>query len=246
MIKKIFILLILLSIVPIASSSEVVNISGLSIGFDNTSSDLSSPLQVILLLTVLSLAPALLMMLTSFTRIIIVLSMMRHALGLQQTPPNNVLIALALFLTFYTMQPVWQQVNNQALQPLKNGEITSIQAAEIASQPIKQFLLKHTREQDLAMILELSGSEMPNSVQSVDLISLVPAFLLSELQTAFQIGFIIFLPFLLIDLLISSTLMSVGMIMLPPMMISLPIKLLVFVLIDGWSLITYALVGSFF
>ncbi|MBU2711670.1 flagellar type III secretion system pore protein FliP [Zooshikella harenae] len=244
--KKIFIFLIFLLVVPTANCSELVNLSGLSIGLDNIDNDLSSPLQILLLLTILSLAPALLMMLTSFTRIIIVLSMLRHALGLQQTPPNNVLIALALFLTFYTMQPVWQEIDNQALQPLNNGEITTIQAAQLASQPIKQFLLKHTREQDLTMILDLSGKEIPNSTEKIELISLIPAFLLSELQTAFQIGFIIFLPFLLIDLLISSTLMSVGMIMLPPMMISLPIKLLIFVLIDGWSLITYALVGSFF
>ncbi|WP_347252543.1 flagellar type III secretion system pore protein FliP [Legionella sp.] len=207
--------------------------------------DLAPALQVFALLTLLSLAPSCLIMLSSFTRIVVVLSMLRNALGLQQTPPNSVLISLALFLTLFTMMPVAKRIYTEAYQPYQTHQINTEMALAKAKTPLKQFMLKQTREKDMQVILELAKEPPPATAQDIKFYQLIPAFLLSELQTAFQIGFMIFLPFLLVDLIVSGILMTMGMMMVPPMTIALPIKILLFVLIDGWDIVVQALIGSF-
>jgi flagellar biosynthetic protein FliP len=204
----------------------------------------ATAVKILLGLTVLSLAPAFLIAVTSFSRIIIVLAMLRHALGMQETPPNTVLITLALFLTLFTMLPVFQQINVEAFQPYMAGKIELGVAFDKGLSPLRDFMIRQTREQDLALMVEVSRSTPPREPNEVSTVQLVPAFMLSELKSAFQIGFVIFLPFLLIDLLVSSVLMSMGMFMVPPVIISLPIKVLMFVLIDGWNLVVRSLVGS--
>jgi flagellar biosynthetic protein FliP len=206
--------------------------------------EVASAIKIILGLTVISLAPALLLAVTSFTRIIIVLSMLRHALGMQETPPNTVLVTLALFLTLFTMMPVFQEVNDNAFQPYMAGKLAPEKAVEQAMEPLRGFMIRQTREQDLALMLEVSHTSAPESVDKISSVHLIPAFMLSELKSAFQIGFVIFLPFLLIDLIVSSVLMSMGMFMVPPVMISLPVKILMFVLIDGWNLVVRSIIGS--
>jgi flagellar biosynthetic protein FliP len=206
--------------------------------------EVATAIKIILGLTVISLAPALLLAVTSFTRIIIVLSMLRHALGMQETPPNTVLITLALFLTMFTMTPVLQEVNDNAFQPYMAGRIAGDKALEQAMTPLRAFMIRQTREQDLALMLEVSRTTPPATVEQISSVHLIPAFMLSELKTAFQIGFVVFLPFLLIDLVVSSVLMSMGMFMVPPVMISLPVKVLMFVLIDGWNLVVRSIIGS--
>lgn len=206
--------------------------------------NLAPALQILAVLTLISLAPGIIMMLTSFTRIVIVLSMLRTALGLQQTPPNSVLISLALFLTFFSMMPVGKTIYEQAYQPYQEKKVGEKEALKKASLPIKRFMLAQTREQDMQLMLDLSHASMPQSLQDVSFPALIPAFLISELQTAFQIGFMIFLPFLLVDLIVSGILMTMGMMMVPPMSISLPIKILLFVLVDGWDLIIKSLINS--
>jgi flagellar biosynthesis protein FliP len=207
--------------------------------------ELSSALKLLLALTALSLIPGFLVAMTAFTRIIIVLTMLRQALGMQETPPNMVLIGLALFLTLFTMLPVAATVNEKAVMPFLADQLSIQGAAEQAAVPLREFMVRQTREQDLALMVELAKAEPPKAVEDISLVHLVPGFMLSELRTAFQIGFVIFLPFLLIDLVVSSVLMSMGMLMVPPVVISLPIKILMFVLIDGWSLVVRSLIGSF-
>lgn len=207
---------------------------------------LSIFLQILLLLTILSIAPALLLMLTSFTRLVVVFSILRHALGLQQTPPNQVLISLALFLTFFIMSPVFKVTYENALQPYLKREIDEKTLFERASKPFKDFMLKNTREKDLALFIKLKGEDRPKNKEEVSLLTLIPAFMISELKTAFQIGFLLYVPFLVIDIVVSSVLISMGVLMLPPMMISLPLKLLLFVLVDGWNLLIMSLVKSFY
>ncbi len=202
-------------------------------------------LQVFALLTVLSLAPSILIMLSSFTRIVIVLSMLRNALGLQQTPPNTVIISLALFLTLFTMMPVAKVIYHDAFKPYQSKRITTETALQKATEPLQRFMLKQTREKDLQLIWQLAKEPAPTRAKDIKFYQLIPAFLLSELQTAFQIGFMIFLPFLLVDLIVSGILITMGMMMLPPMTLSLPIKILLFVLIDGFDLVVQALVTSF-
>lgn len=227
---------------PILSSSA----SGVSFGPIHLNQDTLSPaLQAFALLTVLSLAPSILIMLSSFTRIVVVLSMLRNALGLQQTPPNTVIISLSLFLTLFTMMPVIKSIYSESYQPYESHKISMETALDNAAKPLKLFMLRQTREKDLQMILQLAKEPLPASQEDIKLYQLIPAFILSELQTAFQIGFMIFLPFLLVDLIVSGILMTMGMMMMPPMSISLPIKILLFVLIDGWDLVVQALVGSF-
>lgn len=214
--------------------------------FNNSSPDnVSTSVKLFLLLTVLSLAPSILILMTCFTRIIIVLSFVRSALATQQMPPTQVLIGLALFLTFFIMAPVFQQINDEALTPLFNEEINLEQAYDKASIPLKDFMSEHTRQKDLELFLNYSGAERPTTVEDIPLTSLVPAFALSEIKTAFQIGFMIFIPFLVIDMVVASILMSMGMMMLPPVMISLPFKILLFVLVDGWYLVIESLLKSF-
>ncbi len=213
------------------------------IRFDQAS--ISPALQAFALLTVLSLAPGILIMLSSFTRIVIVLSMLRTALGLQQTPPNTVIISLALFLTLFTMMPVVKKIQMDAYEPYQAKQINEDVALQKAIQPLREFMLKQTHEKDLQLIWQLAKEAVPSDARDIKFYQLVPAFLLSELQTAFQIGFMIFLPFLLVDLIVSGLLMTMGMMMMPPMTLSLPIKILLFVLIDGFNLVTQALVTSF-
>lgn len=207
--------------------------------------ELASALKLLVGLSVLSLAPALLIMLTSFTRIIIILSFLRSALGTQQTPPNAILIGLALFLTFFVMSPVYEQVNDRALKPYLSGEMKYKQALDRAAAPVREFLFRQTRDKDLGLFITLSKSARPATRDDIPMRALVPAFIISELRTAFQIGFVLFIPFVVLDLIVSSVLMSMGMMMLPPVMISLPIKILLFVMVDGWHLITRSVVLSF-
>lgn len=202
-------------------------------------------IQLVFILTVLSLAPAIFLMLTSFTRIVVVLSLLRHALGTQQVPPNQIIIGLAMFLTFFIMAPVWQQVNQQALKPYYEEQISGDEALERASVPIKSFMMKQTREKDLALFVKIAKEKRPAKPEDVSLTTLIPAFVISELKTAFQIGFMVFLPFFIIDMVVSSVLLSMGMMMLPPVMMSLPFKILLFVMVDGWHLIVGSLVQSF-
>ncbi|MDB5986145.1 MAG: fliP [Nevskia sp.] len=206
---------------------------------------LSGPVKIVVLLTVLSLAPALLIGVTAFTRIIIVLAMLRQAIGMQSTPPNTVLISLGLFLTIFTMTPVLQKIDEVAVQPYLDGHLSESQALQAGENPLKKFLIAQTREKDIALILELSHTEVPSSAEEIGIFQLIPSFMLSELRTGFEIGFVVFLPFIMIDIIVASVLMSLGMIMVPPLALSLPLKILMFVLIDGWSLLASSLVRSF-
>jgi len=223
---------------------------GTALGLNITSAgagneEVVSGIKILLGLTVLSIAPAILIMMTSFTRIIIVLSLLRHAMGTQETPPNTVLLSLALFLTAFNMMPTMQKANEQGFQPFVQGSIGFEVAIDRMMLPLRGFMIRQTREEDLALMIEVAHGKRPKTMDDVSSVHLIPAFMLSELKTAFQIGFVIFLPFLLIDILVASILMSMGMLMVPPLMISLPLKILMFVLIDGWSLIVKALLGSF-
>jgi flagellar biosynthetic protein FliP len=210
-----------------------------------TADQTGTSLQLLLLMTLLSLAPAILMMMTSFTRIIIVLSFVRNALGTQQLPPNQVLVGLALFLTYFIMVPTWNQINTNAIQPYMKNQITQTEALNKAEEPLRMFMFKQTREKDLELFVGLSKLERPKTYRDVPTYVLIPAFVISELKTAFQMGFAIFIPFIVIDMIVASTLMSIGMMMLPPMMVSLPFKILLFVLVDGWHLVVESLVTSF-
>ena len=216
-----------------------VNLGGKGAG------ETASAVRILLGLTVLSLAPAILMSMTSFVRIVIVLSMVRHALGMQETPPNTVIVSLALFLTFFTMSPTLQEINTKAVQPYMANRMSSEAALTAATAPLRGFMVRQTRELDLALMVELAKAEQPRTIDDIGMAQLIPAFMLSELRSAFQIGFVIFLPFLLVDLIVSGALMSLGMMMVPPASISLPLKVLLFVLIDGWNLIVRALLGTF-
>ena len=207
--------------------------------------DYSPILRSFLLLSLLSFIPLMVIALTSFTRIIIVLSLVRNALGLQQTPPNSVLLTLAIFLTLFAMNPVFQSAKHSALDPYLRHEIPAGVAVEKGFEPFKIFMVKQTREEDLLAVIHMSKMATPKSVDDIGVLQLVPAFMLSELQTAFQIGFVIFLPFLLIDLVVAAILMSLGMIMLPPTSISLPLKILLFLLVNGWGLLAQALLSSY-
>lgn len=211
----------------------------------NDPGNVSTSIKLLLLLTILSLAPSILILLTCFTRIIIVLSFVRTSLATQQMPPNQILIGLALFLTFFIMAPTFSTVNEEALQPLFNEEISLEEAYDRAQIPLKEFMAKHTRQKDLALFIKYSNVDRPETVADIPLTALVPAFAISELKTAFQIGFMIFIPFLVIDMIVASVLMSMGMMMLPPVMISLPFKILLFVLVDGWYLIVKSLLESY-
>ncbi|UCZ51714.1 flagellar type III secretion system pore protein FliP [Bacillus shivajii] len=222
----------------------MVEIPALDI-FSDDPANLTATVQLLLLLTVLAIAPSILILMTCFTRIVIVLSFVRSGLATQQMPPNQVLIGLALFITFFIMAPVFADVNEEALQPMFEGEITQEEAFDAAALPMKEFMAQHTREKDLALFMGYAGLERPESLDDIPLTALVPAFAISELKTAFQIGFMIFIPFLVIDMVVASVLMSMGMMMLPPVMISLPFKVLLFVMVDGWHLVVRSLLLSF-
>ncbi len=205
----------------------------------------STALQILLVLTVLSMAPAILLMTTAFIRIVVVLSFVRQAIGTQQMPPNQIIIGLALFLTFFVMAPVFTQVNENALQPYLNKQINQEQALTAAVVPMREFMFKQAKEKELELLMEIAGQPAPDNMEDVPTMTLIPAFMLSELKRAFQIGFMVYIPFLVIDMVVASVLMSMGMMMLPPVIISLPFKLLLFVLVDGWSLVVSSLVQSF-
>ena len=202
-------------------------------------------LQILLLLTILSVAPSLLLMLTSFTRLAVVFSLLRHALGTQQTPPTQVLLALALFLTFFIMAPVFRETYQNAVSPYLAGEIDDQEFFKSALKPFREFMFRNTREKDLALMIKLSGDKRPHHKEEVRTLTLIPAFMISELRSAFEIGFLLYIPFLVIDMVVASVLLSMGMMMLPPIMISLPLKILLFVLVDGWNLLIGSLVRSF-
>jgi flagellar biosynthetic protein FliP len=220
-----------------APSSTTIDIDGIGA--------ISAPLQVVLMLTLLSFIPAILMTMTAFTRIVIVFHFLRQALGTQEAPSNQILIGLALFLTVFVMAPVGEQVNQLAVQPALRNEITVMQALERGSPPLRTFMLKQTRESDLGLFVELGKVARPQTPDQIPMRVVIPAFILSELKTGFQMGFYLFVPFLLIDLVVSTTLLSMGMLQLPPAMISLPFKVMLFVMIDGWNLLVSSLVRSF-
>lgn len=221
------------------------------IAFADTLSDtlnaftrLDTTIKILLIITLLSIAPSLLIAMTSFTRIVIVLSLLRHAIGVPTAPPNQVIVALSLFLTFFIMKPVFEKINEVSIQPYLKKEINDIKAIENAKQPVKEFMLKNTRKEDLKLFLDIA-KEKPARPEDISMTTLIPAFMISEVKTAFEIVFIIYLPFLVIDFVVASILMSMGMMMIPPMFISLPFKLMLFVLADGWELLTKALIQSY-
>jgi flagellar biosynthetic protein FliP len=227
--------------------STAVTAPYLTIGLNKTDDPgtVSVVLQIFILLTVLSLAPAILIMLTSFTRIAIVLSLLRQAMGTHHMPPNQIIFGLALFLTFFIMTPVWQEVNEKALQPYLDKKITQEQALENAAKPVRKFMFKQTREKDLALLVDIADVRRPRNINEIPNSILIPSFMISELKTAFQIGFLLYVPFLILDMVVASVLLSMGMMMLPPIMVSLPFKLMLFVVVDGWYLIVGSLVKGF-
>jgi len=216
-----------------------------NVGTSSSPKAVSGTLQIIFLLTILSIAPAILILMTCFTRVIVVLSFVRSALSLQQSPPNQVLIGLAMFITFFVMQPTLQTANHDALQPYLKGQISQSVALSRAETPFKLFMARETRNQDLQLFLQYRHMERPKAVADIPMTALVPAYTISELKTAFQMGFMIYLPFLIIDLVVSTTLMSMGMMMLPPVVISLPFKILLFVMVDGWYLVVKSLLAGY-
>lgn len=236
-------------VLVLLTSTDAATQAGPSITFDlngaSEAGEIATTLQIVFLLTVLSLAPSLLIMTTCFTRIIVVLSLLRRALGTQQMPPNQLLIGLALFLTVFVMTPVWDRVNDEALQPYLRDEISQKEAFQKGIGPIRTFMLQRTREKDLALFVRMSQRTKPRGPSEVPTRALMPAFAISELRMAFQIGFLLYIPFLVVDMVVAGILMAMGMMMLPPIMISLPFKLLLFVLVDGWYLIVRSLITPF-
>ncbi|MFN8792392.1 MAG: flagellar type III secretion system pore protein FliP [Bdellovibrionales bacterium] len=229
------------------SAQAQVTLPTVNLGFKSTNNptEIVSAIKLILIMTVLTLAPAILIMMTSFTRILIVFSFLRQAVGVPQLPPNQILVGLSLFLTLFIMGPAFKEVNEKGLQPYLNGTVTQDQALTASLTPLRRFMFDQTRESDLSLFVRLAKVESPKTRADVPTLVLIPAFILSELKTAFQIGFIIFLPFLVIDVVASSVLMAMGMMMLPPVVISLPLKVMLFVLVDGWGLLVGSMVKSF-
>lgn len=240
------ILLLLLICMPksVLAAPLIPNVN-IGVGASSNPQDVAVSLQILALMTVLSIAPSILIMTTAFIRIVVVLSFLRNALSTQNMPPNQVVIALAMFLSFYIMAPYWSQANDNGLQPYLAGQITQEEALAQVVEPVREFMFKQTRESDLALFVNLSDAERPESPAEVSTFTLIPAYIISELKTAFQIGFMIYIPFIVIDMIVASTLMSMGMMMLPPVMISLPFKILLFVLVDGWHLLIRSLIVSF-
>lgn len=218
---------------------------GIDVGTAESPEDISVSLQILALLTILSLAPSILIMSTSYLRIIIVFHFLKNALGTQQMPPSQLLSGLALFLTFFIMAPTWNQVNEQALQPLMNGEINYETAYDRGIKPIREFMYKHVRDEDLMLFIDIANIERPESREDLPTYIVLPAFALSELRAGFIIGFFLFIPFLMMDMIIASVLLSMGMMMIPPMLIALPFKILLFILVDGWNLIVGSLIRGF-
>lgn len=250
--KRIVALSLLLFLIGFTCSASLaaapgisISDSGITIGSTDNPQNIASSVRLLLLLTVLSLLPSILIMMTSFTRIIIVLGFLRNSMGTQQAPPNQILIGLALFLTLFIMTPTMTQLNNEALQPFSDGEITVTEAMDTASFIMKDFMLKQTGEKDLALFAGMADLEAPEKLTDLPLTVVTPAFMIGELKKAFQMGFMLYIPFLVIDMVVASTLMAMGMMMLPPVMISLPFKILLFLVVDGWNLLSDILVRSF-
>lgn len=236
--------LVLLATFAMSQQAPQMPKFSVQVGAPKDDAEMATTLQVLLLLTVLSLAPAILILTTAFTRIVIIFSFLRNAIGTPTIPPNQVVIGLSLFLTFFVMQPTLQKINDEALQPCINHKIKFADAVEKAKAPMKEFMLKSTYEKDLALFLNVRHQQ-PKSKEDLDIMTLIPAFIISELKTAFIIGFYIFIPFLIIDLIVASSLMSMGMMMMPPSVISLPAKILVFVLADGWGALISAILAGY-
>jgi len=234
-----------LALLALTAGPAAAQMLQLDLGSEADGSTANRLIQLVALITILSLAPSILVMFTSFTRIVVVLSFLRSALGIQQTPPNSVLISLALFLTAFIMMPTLQTIYDNAIHPLVTEDITEMEALDRATGPVRDFMLGHVREQDLRLFLDLSKSGPVATPEETPMRSLIPAFMISELRRAFEIGFLLFLPFIIIDMVVASVLMSMGMLMLPPIMISLPFKLIFFVLVDGWYLVAGSLVQSY-
>lgn len=245
--KLMKVLLPLILLLAGSAAMAQVTIPSVNFGFKQTQNptEVVNTVKMVLVLTVLTLAPAILIMMTGFTRILIVLSFLRQAIGVQQMPPNQMLVGLSLFLTFFIMGPAFTEINQKALQPYMNNQLTQDQALENTLAPLRKFMFNQTRDQDLALFVKLAQVEKPKTRADVPTLVLVPAFIVSELKTAFMIGFIIFLPFLIIDILAASVLMAMGMMMVPPAVIALPFKIMLFVLVDGWSLLIGSMVKSF-
>lgn len=245
--RAILLILALLGFGPGMAFAAEMPIPSLKVGLEAAKSpqDVALSLQILLLLTILSLAPAILIMMTAFTRIVVVLAFLRQGLGTQQVPPTQVLIGLALFLTFFVMQPTFQKIEKDALTPYMDGKITAKQAFQKSEGPIRDFMFKQTREKDLALFVALSRSSRPRTPADISTLVLIPAFVISELKRAFEMGFILFVPFLIIDMVVASVLMSMGMLMLPPVLISLPFKILLFIMVDGWNLVVRSIALSF-
>jgi flagellar biosynthetic protein FliP len=246
------IFLLLTSIAPSLAFAQAKNVNGVtlptvSLGFTSTQKpdEVVNVVKIVVLMTILTLAPAILIMMTSFTRIVVVLAFLRQALGTQQMPPNQLIVGLSLFLSFMIMSPALNEINSKALQPYIKGTISQEDAADNAMRPLRKFMFAQTRDSDLALFLKMGRVEQPKTRADVPSLVLIPAFVISELKTAFEIGFIIYLPFLIIDMVVASVLMAMGMMMVPPIVVSLPFKLMVFVLVDGWQLIVGSLVKSF-
>ncbi len=248
----VLIFLLLTSIAPSLAFAQAKNVNGVtlptvSLGFTSTQKpdEVVNVVKIVVLMTILTLAPAILIMMTSFTRIVVVLAFLRQALGTQQMPPNQLIVGLSLFLSFMIMSPALNEINSKALQPYIKGTISQEDAADNAMRPLRKFMFAQTRDSDLALFLKMGRVEQPKTRADVPSLVLIPAFVISELKTAFEIGFIIYLPFLIIDMVVASVLMAMGMMMVPPIVVSLPFKLMVFVLVDGWQLIVGSLVKSF-
>jgi flagellar biosynthetic protein FliP len=241
---KVFITLLLI-LLPVGAMAAGLPTITLGIGEATEPGEVSTALQIIVLLTILSVAPAILLMTTGFTRIVIVLSFVRQAMGTQSAPSNQIVIGLALFLTFFIMAPIYQDINDNALQPYLDKQINQEQALTAALTPMRQFMFSQVGEKDLQLLVDISKLPQPEDQDDISLLTLIPAFMLSELKRAFQMGFLVFIPFLMIDMIVASILMAMGMMMLPPIIVSLPFKILLFVLVDGWTLVIGSLVQSF-
>ncbi|MBE9487473.1 MAG: flagellar type III secretion system pore protein FliP [Chloroflexi bacterium] len=241
--KTLFLLFLLA--LPLTALAQGLPTITVGIGEATEPGEVSTALQILIVLTILSVAPAILLMTTGFTRIVIVLSFVRQAMGTQQAPSNQIVIGLALFLTFFVMAPVFERINDNALQPYLDKKINQEQALEQALVPMRDFMFAQVGEKDLQLLVDISKSPQPENRDDISMLTLIPAFMLSELKRAFQMGFLLFMPFLVVDMIVASVLMSMGMMMLPPIIISLPFKILLFVLVDGWSLVIGSLVQSF-
>ena len=228
-----------------AEAAPIIPSVNVEVGTADNPEQVASTLQVIAVLTLATIAPSILLMTTSFVRIVVIIGFLRNALATQNVPSNQIIVSLAMFMTFYIMAPYWSQANDNGLQPYLAGQISQEEAITNVLEPMREFMFRQTRESDLALFVNLSDAERPNSQEDVSTFTLIPAFMISELKTAFQIGFMLYVPFIVIDMIVATTLMSMGMMMLPPVMISLPFKILLFVMIDGWHLLIHSIIVSF-